>query len=170
MTSFLARVSTIQVTLGMTKKLLVTGTASGSAEYTPIGLLDRFLISYPPELKDAIGGDAIILLYGQLAMKSTGPKTESRLAFIQEIKNPTAYVVAMRQWDTTIVTSMASLLGYTKNKNVLVDDTYSGVPFRYVQIPDNTLGLAYATVVNKYLVIASSKDSFRFIVDTLLSK
>ena len=78
----------------------------------------------------------------------------------------------MNVLEASMPKDFASFFGYktpTAKQNIaFTQDFYNGIPFRYVQLPNKDNGIAYA-LVNKFLVITSSRDAFRAIVDRLLT-
>lgn len=80
----------------------------------------------------------------------------------------------MASWGTNsvFINDMANLFGYKNNLypgSVLVADQYNNVDFKYAKFPDKDYGVAYAIFLDKYLIIASSRDSFRAVLDALSS-
>ncbi len=90
-----------------------------------------------------------------------------RPVIIIPLNDTGAAKTALTAWEPSLSQDLGSLLGYTIKKPIpFKEDFYNGLSFRYVQVPDKDSGLAY-TIVNNSLVIASSRDSFRYIVDAL---
>lgn len=76
---------------------------------------------------------------------------------------------AMTQWEPTLPDDFSNLFLYDpvrKETPTMLSDTYGNVNFRFIRIPDSTNGVAYAAF-DHYLLFASSKDSFRAVLDGL---
>ncbi len=183
MASFLSRVSAVQITGGMIKKLLVMGTASGSAEYTPTGLLDRLLISYPPVLKNVLGEDSIILAYGQQeAFDAKGnliaqTSIQNRIALVAQVTETVAGTAQqiLRTWESTMPSDLSGIFSFNKAKaspKTFADNAYQGTIVRFMNFPwpDRSIDYVLATASNgkTYLVISSSRESAFSIVGALL--
>ncbi len=184
MPNFLIRVSTVQMAGGTARKLLITDTASGSAEYTPTGLMDRLLIGYPPELKNILSGeDSIILSFGQQeAFDAKGnftPQTsvQNRLAMVFQVVEAVAGTTqqALRAWEPTMPSDLSGIFSYDKTKatpKTFADNTYQGTPVRFMNFPwpDRSIDYALINASNgkTYLVISNSRESAFSIIGTLL--
>ncbi len=80
----------------------------------------------------------------------------------------------MSSWEqnSVIIDDMADVLGYKDEPykdQTLTVDKYNSIDFKYIKLPDRNQGLSYAVFTNKYLLIASSRDSFRAAIDALAS-
>lgn len=76
--------------------------------------------------------------------------------------------VPMLNWelDNRLVNDMADLFGYQPIQTGLVSDVYNGLNFKFAKLLSRDMGISYVTF-GDYLVIASSRDSFRAAVDAL---
>ncbi len=83
-------------------------------------------------------------------------------------KDGTLATNLMSVWEPRIINDLAKLFNLSKPSPGLsfTPDVYSSVNFRFVRIPDRDLGVAYAVFQN-YLILGSSRDSFRAVIDTL---
>ena len=74
----------------------------------------------------------------------------------------------MNTWEPRIINDLAKLfnLGKLSPQLSFTSDVYSGVSFRFVRIPNKDSGIAYAIFQN-YLVLGSSRDSFRAVISVL---
>ena len=75
---------------------------------------------------------------------------------------------AMLKWGVgnSLVNNLAGLFGYQAAEASLESDIYNGLNFKFAKVPSRDSGVAYV-VFDNYLVIASSRDSFRAAVDAL---
>lgn len=134
---------------------------------------DKFLakLGIKPPSTDTVlkTNDWLVGVYAQAKGSST-TEVEKKLFIVATISDVDKLSSIVAAWTPTLVKDLGQLMGYDKNtKNQLADDTYNSINFRYVKVPDNHSGLAYASI-EKYMIFASSKDSFRSVVDLLLSK
>jgi len=104
-------------------------------------------------------------VYGQLGAS----QNTSMRPFIVLVQNDsTSTTSLMNIWEPKLITDLSSLFNLTDISTNLsfTPDIYSNINFRFIRIPDRDLGVAYAVFQN-YLVFASSRDSFRAIIDAL---
>ena len=78
---------------------------------------------------------------------------------------------AMLAWETSLVDDMSDIFGYQPSQTILVSDYYNGLNdndlnFKYAKLTSRDYGISYV-VFDDYLIIASSRDSFRAAVDAL---
>ena len=86
---------------------------------------------------------------------------------VVELNDPVTVKTIIESWEPHLVKDFAKLFGYATPRNTtLVSDFYNGIAFKYLPIPDRNTGLAY-TITNKFLLFASSRDSFRAVIDKL---
>jgi hypothetical protein len=123
-------------------------------------------------LNDSIGifdnQEWVLGLYGQLGA-SQGSSVRPFIVLTQ--KDSTLATGLMNTWEPRIINDLAKLFNLSKisAKLTFTSDTYSGVNFRFVRIPDKDLGVAYA-IIQDYLVLGSSRDSFRAVISVLALK
>lgn len=107
----------------------------------------------------------VLGLYGQLG---TGQGSSARPFIVLTQNNSTFVNSLMNTWESRITNDLAKLFNLNNPPSVLAfnSDVYSNINFRFVRIPDRDLGVAYAIFKN-YLVLGSSRDSFRSVLDVL---
>jgi hypothetical protein len=142
-----------------------------NAPYPLDGFFGRLLLTLPATADTNVikTTNWVLGVYGQ--QRDSSPDfVDTRVFILSEIGNSrSAAQDLLTAWNPSIIQSFAPIFGYDKStKNQMVPDSYSGASFNYVRVPDKNLGLA-ESIVNKFLFFASSKDSFRSIVD-LISK
>lgn len=167
---YAAKLGSLILERGTIRKLDITLPEKGSTELTVLDLLDKFGALYPPELRTAAGLDAITLAYGQAPGTQEGALVLNRVVFVLELADPATAQQALSQWQS-MVKDFSPLMGYAipSPEPALTDGIYGSTSLSFVQLPDRNTGLAVATV-GKYLIFASSKDSFELAVDRLLSQ
>lgn len=97
----------------------------------------------------------------------------NRLFIAAKISDEVQVKNTMLSWqqNNNLIKDMAKLLGYDQNlsqKATLTDDTYNGIGLKFAKVLTRDSGISYA-IFNNYLVIASSRDSFRKAIDFLYS-
>ena len=107
----------------------------------------------------------VLGLYGQLG---SAQSVSVRPFFVLVQKDGTLTTNLMNTWESRIINDLTKFfnLGKVSSKLSFTPDVYSGINFRFVRIPDKDLGVAYAIFQN-YLVLGSSRDSFRAVIDAL---
>ncbi len=103
-------------------------------------------------------------LYGQL-----GSSTARPFIVITQKDNDSATTL-MNAWEPKMISDLAKLFNISNPSSNLAftSDVYSNINFRFVRIPDKDLGVAYAIFQN-YLILGSSRDSFRAVIDALVT-
>lgn len=181
--SFKAFVSTLSIANNEFSKINLLENIEGAL--VPLNFLDVFgmdLIAYPPALKDNVV-DSIIGVYGQSEIfnKDGGrdfiAKSLKKTAFVARIKDEVAVQSAMKSWEITIAKDLADYLlipDTSKETNAsFLDNTYRGVPIRYMNFPFPDITVDYAMVEaagQSYLVIAGSRESIYAAIDVLLEQ
>jgi hypothetical protein len=99
--------------------------------------------------------------------------TGKRLGIVAEVQNPEDLKNQMRSWEQTMLDDLKNFYisdvpGARASKTFL-DDIYSGVAIRYVNLPYTTLTLNY-TILNNLLVIGTSKELMYTTIDRILGK
>lgn len=109
----------------------------------------------------------VIGLYGQIG---TDQNSSGRPFIVLKQNESNLATNLMSTWEPRIINDLAKLFDLSKfsSKLSFTSDTYSNINFRFVRIPDRDLGVAYAIFQN-YLVIGSSRDSFRATLDALVT-
>ena len=104
--------------------------------------------------------------YGQIGRGQGGNFARPFIVITQ--KDSASATSLMNTWESRIINDLSKLfnLGKLSPQLSFTSDAYSGVSFRFVRIPDRDLGVAYAVFQN-YLILGSSRDSFRAVIDTL---
>lgn len=136
------------------------------------GFLGRLLIA-PPSTADTSTlktTNWVFGIYGQ--QRDSSPDfVDTRNFILAEIgNNQESARNLLTAWNPTIIPAFAPMFNFDgKTQNQLSPDSYNGANFSYVRIPDKNLGLA-ESVFKNFLFLASSKDSFRSVIDLILSK
>lgn len=99
--------------------------------------------------------------------------TGKRLGIIAEAQNPEDLKNQIRNWEQTMLDDLKNFYisdvpGARASKTFL-DDIYSGVAIRYVNLPYTTLTLNY-TILNNLLIIGTSKELMYTTIDRILGK
>lgn len=133
---------------------------------TPISFKDfgdNFGLSLKPEITNNLSGDNFSLfLY-----KNSGVK---RVNLVVGVKDEDLLRVGLAKNEETLVNDFSSLFMYDKPESAaqpFKESDYNGKIIRYINLKDNAdLSLDYA-VLGNYLIVATSKDSGRLIIDKL---
>ncbi|OGM97869.1 MAG: hypothetical protein A2735_02790 [Candidatus Yanofskybacteria bacterium RIFCSPHIGHO2_01_FULL_41_21] len=153
-----------------------SGASSSSAQPLTIsGLLNRFVVSYPPAFQTALGQNYKFLLYGQKeSFDSKGqPATNtipgSRFVIISEIASSSASI--LQGWESTMSNDLAGIMGITPAKNIgpFLTTNYSGVSvhFKNFPYPDHSIDYALMQYNGKtYLIIAGSREAMFATIDS----
>jgi hypothetical protein len=153
---------------------ITSGASSSAQALTITGLLDRFVASYPTDLKTALGKNYKFLLYGQKeSFDSKGrPVTDvasgSRLVMISEIASSSASTI--QGWEPTMSTSLSGVMTITaaKNTNAFLATSYNGISVRFKNFsyPDHSIDHALVQHNGKtYLIIAGSREAMFATID-----
>jgi hypothetical protein len=180
-TDFWAKINALTLLGGEFRRLSVTTPAKGAIELTPLELMDRFIISYPAELKNLLAGETAIAAYGQResfdakGVLVPAAPIKKRLVLISEVKDPIALGPVMKTWESGITNALASLLKYTKTKPAtqnFLDNLYQAQAVRYKNFPwaDSTIDYSMVKASNgkTYLMITSSREATFATIDKLL--
>ena len=97
---------------------------------------------------------------------SAVPTVTLRPFIVAKINNLQSLQQYLQAWEPTIVNSLAGVMSYEPNNLQFNQDFINGTPFKY--IPDPKTGLAY-TIIGQYLVITSSRDSFRAVTTKIFN-
>ncbi len=114
--------------------------------------------------------DWTLVMYGHQGQDGM---TISRPFIVAKISDPAKVGELMLSWETNtvLIKDMARLFGYdhnlSKGKVSLAGDNYRGNSFRFAKVNSRDFGLSYA-VIDNYLLLASSRDSFRAAADVLI--
>ncbi len=151
-----------------------------SDNITPLTLKDfltKISVTMPTQTSSASAvlttKDWVLGVYGQVnsdTPTANAPVTK-KIFLVADVGTNTSGASQLLQiWETTLINDFATLFRYTKPAKSLkfISDSYNGTPFRYVEIPNKYSGLGYA-IVNNYLFLESSRDTFRTIVSRLLT-
>ncbi len=151
-----------------------------SQSYNIISLLDRFFVNYPAKLKESLGNDYAILLYGQQetynsnGQLATVDQAFKKLVLISEVKDPPNMAQILSSWEPNMIDGLTNLLRLdiksVSTPNFL-DNTYKGAKIRYrnFQFPDKTIDYSVLTSANKksYLIISNSREAIYTIIDKI---
>lgn len=117
-------------------------------------------------------GDLVSLLGKEKAFYLSSYNDENRFVLITETAQAPSLRELLRGWEPRLTADLAVFLLADEARpntefTTFKEGSYNGTVFRYIQYPDADLGLAYATINDKFFIIASSKDSYRFFADRL---
>lgn len=179
-TDFWAKVNALSLSGGEMRRLAVKAATKENGELTPIELLDRFIISYPAELKNQLSGESAIVVYGQReAFDAKGtiipvPPIQKRVVLISELRDSAAVTSTLKTWEATMTNALAPLFKYNKAKaatQAFLDNIYQGKALRYKNFayPDNTIDYSIVQASNGkiYLVITHSREAIFGTIDKL---
>ncbi len=141
---------------------------SVSNPLTALDLLDRFLISYPAELKPLVTTHSVILAYGQQEQFDAkgkllaNPTPSKRIVLVTEAKSSVLDV--LKTWETNMTQVLAGLFGFdkTKNKGPFQDNNYQGVAIRFKNFPNPDHSIDYGVLDyngKSYWIMASSREA-----------
>lgn len=158
---------------------VVVSSESGSIPLSLTGLFDRFLITYPDDIKLNIGEESLILGYGQReAFNQKGAlnpnaSISNRLVLIAEVNNTQMVVSGLQSWEPTLPSSLNGLFELGKNNisGPFIETVYRGVLVRYINFPypDRSIDYALVPATNgkTYLVMSNSRESMFATIDVL---
>ncbi len=176
---FQSRVATLTVPFQGFVQLLVRTASKGAEVLTARELLDRLLVSYPPSLRDTLGSDSGVFLYGQQeafdtqGRRSLATTPVKRYVFILEVIDITLAKTAVGQWEPDMPSNLIGIMGTNPAKGTaFADGASSTVPIRYQNFPYPDTSIDYAFVPlngRTYLVIAGSREAMFSVVEHFLS-
>ena len=182
-TDFLAKINALTVAPGEMRKVVITSELKGSGDFTITDLLDRFLISYPSNIKPLLGTDATILVFGQREIFTSkgqldlAAPSQKRLIFLTEVIDPITLNAFLTTWEPTMADALSPLLGLNKAKAAgtgFLTNTYGGASIRYRNFPYPDRSIDYSLVPGPnsktYLMVAGSRESALNVVDLLNRK
>ncbi|MEK7194819.1 MAG: hypothetical protein AAB667_01000 [Patescibacteria group bacterium] len=177
---FKNQVNQISIIPDEIKRLTITSVSKGGGELNLTDLMDRLQITYPIELKQTLGNEYIILVYGQREMfNSSGAVSQAttgqpRLIFVTQVIDTAKATEITRIWETTMTDQLVSLFGYIKSKvasQTFLDNSYAGSPIRYknYSFPDRTTDYSIVSAINNraYFVLANSREGIYKVIDIL---
>ena len=110
-------------------------------------------------------------IYGVTSEQATDPSQSSpvlRPFIVIRLNSLGAAQSSLQTWEPSLLPSLSPILDYTPSNTQFKQEFINGTPFRYTQSPDAQHGVAYI-IVDQYLLIASSRESFRTVSDKLFS-
>lgn len=146
------------------RRILVKKIGSSKDYFLPTKeIFEALGINIPTNIADNLKEDNTLFLYSQ--------ETGNRLGIIIKAENIDNLNTYLGTWEETMVEDLKPIfldLSYqiTAESAFRVSE-YGEIPFRYINLPDSSLGIAYSWVNDK-LIIATSKESFRSAIDRLL--
>jgi hypothetical protein len=177
---FWTKVNALSLSGGEMRRLAVSSQTKESGELTPVELLDRFIVSYPAELKSLLTGESAIIAYGQKEAFDTkgiiipAAPLQKRIILISELRDSTAVQSTMKTWESTMTNALTSLFKYNKAKAAtqsFLDNIYQSKAIRYKNFayPDNTIdyGIVQASNGKVYLVITHAREAIFATIDKL---
>ena len=159
------------------KVIAVTPLFNGQRADARVGLQTMFS-AIPTALLDAVASEWTLATFGQTELFSaqgqaqTATTPQGRTVVIVELANVSAATAALASWETSsLVSSAASVLGYTATTPALQQGTYNNIAVRYQNFPTADRSVDYAIVLAKkkknYLVITASRQSLFATIDLL---
>lgn len=156
---------------------IANGASSSAQAFTITGLLNRFVVSYPPGLQTALGQNYKFLLYGQVeSFDSKGRPVINvvsgpRLVMVSEIASSSASI--FQGWEPTISTNLSGVMAITATKNtgLFMATSYNGVAVRFKNFPYPDHSIDYALVQyngKTYLIIAGSREAMFATIDSFV--
>lgn len=143
-------------------------------------IMDKFLISYPAQLKTNLGEESAVLLYGQKEVftakgfPDTSAINVKRLIFVTEINDFVLAASISKEWELTMTDGFKEIFELDSKKaasKIFLDSAYRETDIRYINFayPDNTIDYAIVAASNGkfYLVISGSREAMYEIVDKL---
>jgi hypothetical protein len=176
--TFIAGVKIATLSLGNLGILAVTASGSNNV-LLPFDLFDRLLVTYPADLKPAVGNnDGVILAYGQRESFNTKGQLiqdaapSVRVVFISQVSGSSA--TTLQTWESTMTDNLATLFSINKIKNpgLFMDTLYQGTAIRFKNFPNPDMSIDYALVPYNgatYLVMANSREAMFAAVSVLYS-
>lgn len=109
-------------------------------------------------------------IYGFYAQQETDPNSQRPVALrpyiVAKVNNLQSLQQYLQVWESTMVQSLSDILDSSNSIAQFSQDFINGTPFKY--IPDANKGIAF-TIIDQYLVITSSRDSFRAVTSKVFS-
>jgi len=119
-------------------------------------------IKVPTDVSGNFEKDYTLFFYSQ--------EQGNRIGLITKIVNVDALKVSLGNWESLMRQDLEPIflgMPFTSGDTSFRNGEYSDVPFRYIKLPDPSLGIAYILIDDK-LLIATSKDSFQEAFNGLL--
>lgn len=167
------KVEAMDVTTGTFAKVSIS-----DSEGLNVSLND--LVAIPQEVKDGLGLDFVVLVYGQReafdgkGMPVTPTKSIDKLALVFEVKDRTLADQAMHNWEKTMAKDLQVAFSHDvlkESSKEFLDNYYQGNPIRYKNFSYPDSSIDYAIVLgsnaNNYLVISSSRESIYAAIDKI---
>ena len=103
---------------------------------------------------------------------SYGDGEKNRIGLIIDMEESDKFLGELKNWENTIINDIKPILFKDALSDVATeefqDNIYKEIPLRYINIPTPDLSVDYA-IINKKLIIATSKESMFAIIDSLIS-
>lgn len=143
-------------------------------------VLDFLGIMYSPQLKESLGSDSFVLMYGQKEIFDskgqikTDAVVEKRLVFINEVKDTSITIQLAKDWEVSMSIDLKSLFQFDPKKQQskdFTDNSYHNVDIRYKNFKYSDRSIDYAIVASSngksYLVLTGSRESMYATIDKL---
>ncbi len=168
------------ISRGAMKKLRIIETETDQ-DYNVIAIFDRFFVNYPPTIKETLGDESTILLYGQTENYTAGgqiinsEEASKKIIILSEIKDVSRINSVLLSWEPNMIDGLTNLLKLSSQEvssPTFLDNTYKGVNIRYrnFKFPDKSIDYAVIMSANNkksYLVISNSREAMYAILDRL---
>lgn len=164
---------------GTLEKLNIKINAEGT-EPSFADIMDKFLISYPAQLKTNLGAESVVLLYGQKEMftakglPDTSATNVKKLIFVTEVNDLAMAASISQVWEPTMVNGFKGIFGLDTKKaasKTFLSNSYRETDIKYMNFtyPDKSLDYtAFLASNNKlYLIISNSREAVYGIIDKL---
>lgn len=144
------------------------------------GIFDKFLISYPAQLKTILGGETAVLLYGQKevftakGLPDTNAINVKKLIFITEVNDFAMAASISKEWESTMADGLKGIFELDVKKaasKTFLSSLYRETDVKYINFayPDKTIDYAIIRASNgkNYFVVSGSREAMYEIVDKL---
>lgn len=179
LTDFNEAVKAQTISGGTSNKLNIKINAGG-AEPALTNIFDKFLISYPAQLKTILGGETAILLYGQKevftakGLPDTNAINVKKLIFMTEINDFAMAASISKEWELTMADGLKGIFELDVKKaasKTFLSSLYRETDVKYINFayPDKTIDYAVIRASNgkNYLVVSGSREAIYGIIDKL---
>lgn len=179
LTDFNEAVKAQTISGGTIDKLNIKINAEG-AEPALTDIFDKFLISYPAQLKTILGDETAVLLYGQKevftakGLPDTNAINVKKLIFMAEVNDFAMAASISKGWELTMADGLRNIFELDVKKaasKTFLSSLYRETDIRYINFayPDKTIDYAVIRASNgkNYLVVSGSREAMYEIIDKL---
>lgn len=158
------------------KKLNIAFPGQEQKIYSFTELMDNLFLRYPPELKNEVITNSLVLIYGQeeLIDEQAG-SVPKRLVFITEVKDHAKTSEIMKKWEQTMAEDLKELLDINPLKQAtetfLTNERRSNdIRYKNFPLPDKSIDYSVLSSLTNhhYLIITNSRESMYSPIDKLI--